>query len=244
MVGRCLAAVSLAGVDAVGRCRVSGCLPRPTCLLLLSLLLGVIPTTTGDARDARDARDVEHLTVITSSPACYTLVTDTGTVGCRSTTPGGSEAPLVQLDSAAALGQFAAGALGAEGTVLLPFELFTRASMLDLKRSGRCRGVLLAAASSPPASFSPAPPLPYSKCDGGGSGAAWNPPGNSLSEMDFDFPIVWLSANETVKVQEKAAANKARGAGGFPRYVVRMRYAMDVFQVPSSVSVYLGSPIW
>jgi len=168
--------------------------PLPTCLLFLSLLLGAVPTTTGDARD------VEHLTVLTSSPACYTLVHDSGTVGCRSTTPGGSEAPLVQLDSASALVQFAAGALGAEGTVLLSFELFTRSSMLDLKRSGRCRGVLLSAPSFPPATFSPAPPLPYSKCDGSGSGASWNPPGSGLSDEDFDFPIVWLSANETAKV--------------------------------------------
>ena len=46
------------------------------------------------------------------------------------------------------------------------------------------------------------------------------------------------------QVQKKAAANLAKGAGGFPRYVVRMRYAMDVFQVPSPVMVYSCPPIW
>lgn len=213
----------------------------PSRIVLVLALLSAIPSI------ARESHIAQRRTILNTAPACYTVLNDAGTIGCRSTSRAGSEAPLVLIDNENAVSEFAAGKLGNEGIAVLSYSLFLRSTMLALQDSGRCRGVLLTAPSVVPAEFSSAQQFSYCKCDGGGCGAAWNTPGSGLAELDLDFPVLWLSANETAEVRAKAAANSKQGWTHFPQHVARMRFAMDVFEVlhhsmPAALTVHV--PAW
>jgi hypothetical protein len=152
------------------------------------LLMGLLATVgCGGSEGAAEPADMHPVLDLSEVPACYTLLSTKGAVGCRSPAPGGATAPVALLNSQGDLDRFTQQEPPRRArVVLLPAALLTRDNMLALQRCGACAGVLLADAAAPPAGgFSPAGTLPYCKC-----GAVppcgtsrWNPAGAGLLDL-------------------------------------------------------------
>eukprot|EP00286_Rhodomonas_abbreviata_P022134 CAMPEP_0181317334 /NCGR_PEP_ID=MMETSP1101-20121128/16413_1 /TAXON_ID=46948 /ORGANISM="Rhodomonas abbreviata, Strain Caron Lab Isolate" /LENGTH=354 /DNA_ID=CAMNT_0023424721 /DNA_START=228 /DNA_END=1289 /DNA_ORIENTATION=- len=170
--------------------------------------------------------DLQHTLDLDDVPSCYTLLHNTGSVGCRSVKQEGSTAPLIAINSRAELNQFTASP-GERRSILLNASLFDTDALSKLQDSGRCDGVLLADSPTPPPHFSPAPKFAYCECGQKTGCSAWNPFGNDLANHGFNFPIVLLNESTTELLQKQAKGSM--DILSFPHHVVEMRYHMDVF---------------
>ena len=200
----------------------------------LSLLGAAIVVSAG--ADAPDTLLPEF--DLRSAPACYSLLSSAGPIGCRTPVPAGVTAPIALVDSQSDLDALLeqepiSSMQQAKMTaVLLPQPLLTRGNLLALQRSGRCAGVLLAESPTPPPQgFSPADRMPYCRCGSAPpcAGAAWNPHGQNLTQVNLDFPMVLLTAAQTATVRRRMQRASPDPAS-FPHYMVHMNYYMDAFE--------------
>eukprot|EP00288_Rhodomonas_lens_P009877 CAMPEP_0177724588 /NCGR_PEP_ID=MMETSP0484_2-20121128/18808_1 /TAXON_ID=354590 /ORGANISM="Rhodomonas lens, Strain RHODO" /LENGTH=315 /DNA_ID=CAMNT_0019237065 /DNA_START=127 /DNA_END=1070 /DNA_ORIENTATION=+ len=169
----------------------------------------------------------QHTLDLTSVPACYTILHNTGPVGCHSIETQAT-APLVTVNSATELDAFVAAADKTARSILLHGALFNPTTLGKLQQSGRCSGVLVAAMAAPPASASPAPSYPYCPCgQTTGCTQQWNPGGTDMLNQAYNFPVVLLNASATALLQKQAKSSAAPAQ--YPEHVVEMRYQMDVF---------------
>ena len=201
---------------------------RRFCAGPVSLAVVAQLVASGGASNAPD--DMQPELDLRSAPACYTLLNNEGTIGCRSPRPGSTPVAITVIDAQSQLDAFVTRERRAASAVLLEASLFTSDSLAALQRSGWCAGVILADGTTPPPhGFSPAGPMPYCKC-----GAAppcsgrWNPSGNSLEQHSFDFPMIAVTEVQAAALRRRIA----RGSSDpqqFPRFQVQMNLYMDVF---------------
>jgi len=197
-------------------------------LVLFALLAG-----TDGASGGRD--DMQPELNMRAAPACYTLLHNSGTIGCRSPRPGSWPVPIAIVDAQSELDAFARppgarSAVNPASAVLLAAPLLTSVNLAALQQSGRCAGVILAdSVNPPPHGFSPAEPMPYCKC-----GALppctdrWNPAGNGLEQRSFDFPMISITEAEEATLRSQIARGSS-DPQAFPRYQVQMNLYMDAF---------------
>ena len=167
-----------------------------------------------------------------ASPACYTLLNATGTIGCRSLHEHGEASPGIIIESAADLVSFVES-VQPRRVVLLTPELFTRKNLLELEKSGQCAGVLLEWSDEIPEEYSPDLQYPYCLCeDPSNCGQAWNAAGDGVAAEDFDFPILALtrSASQEVRASVLQSNEFEKSSSSHPQFVVEMDYFMDVYQ--------------
>ena len=167
------------------------------------------------------------------SPACYTLLNGTGTIGCRSLRQHGEAHPVSIIETAADLDFFSKSDSQEKRIILLSKELFTRENLLLLEQSGKCGGVLLEWSANIPDEYSPDVKYQYCSCDDSTDcDHAWNSAGDGVAAEDFDFPILALTPGASTEVRSSAQQSSLleNSIRSHPQYVVELDYYMDVFQ--------------
>ena len=157
------------------------------------------------------------------SPACYTLLNGTGTIGCRSLRQHGEAHPVSIIETAADLDFFSKSDSQEKRIILLSKELFTRENLLLLEQSSKCGGVLLEWSANIPDEYSPDVKYQYCSCDDSTDcDHAWNSAGDGVAAEDFDFPILALTPGASTEVRSSAQQSSLleNSIRSHPQYVL------------------------
>ncbi|XP_054001491.1 nicastrin isoform X1 [Hylaeus anthracinus] len=132
--------------------------------------------------------------------ACFRRHNGTHQFGCSSSRSG-SVGVIHLVEEESAIRWLEHNATAGPYTVVLPFSMFNRDTLLQLRNTKNTNGVLLAKNISQPRldSYSPEDSCPnrysgYKRCN---DGTPWNPYGSSLLMEDWPFPMFYIE-NQTL----------------------------------------------